>query len=200
MIDLSNLNKEQYRAVTHINGPMLVLAGAGSGKTKVLTNRIAYLIENGVSEDNILAITFTNKASKEMREREVKILGKLAYDIQISTFHSFGLKLLKENYGVLGYSKNFNILDSDDSLTVIKKIIKELNLNPKFYNAREIKSKISSAKNELIDIDSFSKMEYDNNILLIYKKYLNKLKVNIRLILMIYWCYLLNCLGNIKIF
>lgn len=178
MIDLSNLNKEQYRAVTHINGPMLVLAGAGSGKTKVLTNRIAYLIENGVSEDNILAITFTNKASKEMREREVKILGKLAYDIQISTFHSFGLKLLKENYGVLGYSKNFNILDSDDSLTVIKKIIKELNLNPKFYNAREIKSKISSAKNELIDIDSFSKMEYDNNILLIYKKYLNKLKVN----------------------
>lgn len=178
MIDLSNLNKEQYRAVTHINGPMLVLAGAGSGKTKVLTNRIAYLIENGVSEDNILAITFTNKASKEMREREAKILGKLAYDIQISTFHSFGLKLLKENYGVLGYSKNFNILDSDDSLTVIKKIIKELNLNPKFYNAREIKSKISSAKNELIDIDSFSKMEYDNNILLIYKKYLNKLKVN----------------------
>ena len=129
MIDLSNLNKEQCRAVTHINGPMLVLAGAGSGKTKVLTNRIAYLIENGVSEDNILAITFTNKASKEMREREVKILGKLAYDIQISTFHSFGLKLLKENYGVLGYSKNFNILDSDDSLTVIKKIIKEFSKN-----------------------------------------------------------------------
>ena len=108
---LGKLNPQQRLAVETTEGPLLVFAGAGSGKTKVLTNRIAYLIENGVSEDNILAITFTNKASKEMREREVKILGKLAYDIQISTFHSFGLKLLKENYGVLGYSKNFNILD-----------------------------------------------------------------------------------------
>ena len=97
-MNLSSLNKEQLEAVKHINGPMLVLAGAGSGKTKVLTSRIAYLIENGVSVDNILAITFTNKAAKEMKEREIKLIGNDAKSIQISTFHSLGLRLLKENY------------------------------------------------------------------------------------------------------
>ena len=97
-MDLSGLNKEQIRAVKHIDGPMLVLAGAGSGKTKVLTSRIAYLIEQGVSIDNILAITFTNKAAKEMKEREIKLIGYDAKSIQISTFHSLGLKIIKENY------------------------------------------------------------------------------------------------------
>jgi len=141
-MDISKLNKEQQQAVKHIAGPMLVLAGAGSGKTSVLTNRIAYLIENGVSEENILAITFTNKAAKEMKERVIKLIGTSANLIQISTFHSLGLKLVKENYQLLGYDKNFTILDSDDTLTVIKKIIKEMNLNPKFYNARDIRNKI----------------------------------------------------------
>ena len=93
-MNIENLNKEQQKAVTHQNGPMLVLAGAGSGKTKVLTSRIAYLIENGVSSDNILAITFTNKAAKEMKEREYKLIGNDAKSIQISTFHSLGLRLL----------------------------------------------------------------------------------------------------------
>jgi len=176
-MDISKLNKQQQTAVKHINGPMLVLAGAGSGKTSVLTNRIAYLIENGIREENILAITFTNKAAKEMKERVIKLIGGSANSIQISTFHSLGLKLIKENHQVLGYEKNFTILDSDDTLTVIKKIMKELNLNPKFYNARDIRNKISSAKNELISPESYSKVEFDKNIVTIYEKYNKKLKI-----------------------
>ena len=97
-MDLNGLNKEQREAVMHINGPMLVLAGAVSGKTSVLTNRIAYLIENGINPGNILAITFTNKAAKEMKERVLKLIGSEGNLIQISTFHSLGLRLLKENY------------------------------------------------------------------------------------------------------
>ena len=128
-MDLSGLNKEQLMAVKHIDGPMLVLAGAGSGKTRVLTNRIAYLIENGVRIENILAITFTNKAAKEMKDRVMKLIGMDAKSIQISTFHSLGLKIIKENYARLGYKSNFVILDSDDTLTVVKKIMKDLNLS-----------------------------------------------------------------------
>ena len=99
-MQIQELNKEQQKAVNHIDGPMLVLAGAGSGKTKVLTNRIANLIENGISPYNILAITFTNKAAKEMKDRVVRLVGKEAYNIQISTFHPLGLKILKENYSM----------------------------------------------------------------------------------------------------
>lgn len=177
-MNLDNLNINQKKAVEHINGPMLVLAGAGSGKTKVLTSRIAYLIENGVSPDNILAITFTNKAAKEMKDREKKIIGTDAYLIQISTFHSLGLKLLKENYQYLGYDKNFVILDSDDTLTVVKKLMKDMNLNPKYYNAKDIRNKISGAKNEMITPSNFSKVEYDSKIVELYKRYENKLKLN----------------------
>ena len=125
---LQELNKEQEKAVNHIDGPMLVLAGAGSGKTKVLTSRIANLIDNGISPYNILAITFTNKAAKEMKERVYKLIGNAANSIQISTFHSLGLKILKENYNLLGYERNFTIIDSDDVITIIKKILKDLNL------------------------------------------------------------------------
>lgn len=174
-MDLKNLNKEQIEAVKHINGPMLVLAGAGSGKTRVLTNRIAYLIENGISESNILAITFTNKAAKEMKERVINLIGSQANSIQISTFHSLGLKIIKENSNLLGYSSNFTILDSDDTLTVVKKILKEMDLNPKFYNAKEIRNKISSAKNELIDPDNYSKVEFDKNVVTVYERYTKKL-------------------------
>ena len=177
-MDLSGLNKEQIKAVKHIDGPMLVLAGAGSGKTKVLTSRIAYLIEQGVSIDNILAITFTNKAAKEMKEREIKLIGYDAKSIQISTFHSLGLKIIKENYARLGYKSNFVILDSDDTLTVVKKIMKDLNLNPKFYNARDIRNKISSAKNELMDPEQYSRVEFDSNIIEVYRKYNKKLLIN----------------------
>lgn len=175
-MDISFLNENQQKAVVHKEGPMLVLAGAGSGKTSVLTNRIAYLIEDGVSPANILAITFTNKAAREMKERVTKLIGADARYIQISTFHSFGLKILKENYEFLGYDKNFIILDSDDTLTVVKKLMKDLNMNPKYYNARELRSKISSAKNELITPEKFKKQEYDEKIVTLYKKYCQKLK------------------------
>ena len=177
-MDLNGLNKEQREAVTHINGPMLVLAGAGSGKTRVLTNRIGYLIENGIDAGNILAITFTNKAAKEMKERILKLIGNEGYSIQISTFHSLGLRLLKENYSKLGYKSNFVILDSDDTLTVVKKIMKEMNLNPKFYNARDIRNKISSAKNELMSVSEFAKLEFDQNIVKVFEKYNKKLVIN----------------------
>ena len=177
-MNLDNLNKEQKEAVTHIDGPMLVLAGAGSGKTKVLTSRIAYLIENGVNPRNILAITFTNKAAKEMKDRVVNLIGSSANYIQISTFHSLGLKMIKENYNVLGYNKNFTILDSDDTLTVVKKIIKEMNLNPQFYNAKAIRNKISSAKNELMSVSEFSHVEFDKDIVRIFEKYNSILKTN----------------------
>ena len=175
-MDISFLNKNQQQAVVHKEGPMLVLAGAGSGKTSVLTNRIAYLIESGISPANILAITFTNKAAREMKERVTKLIGPDARYIQVSTFHSFGLKILKENYEFLGYDKNFIILDSDDTLTVVKKLMKDLNMNPKYYNARELRSKISSAKNELITPEKFKKQEFDEKIVTLYKKYCEKLK------------------------
>ena len=177
-MDLSGLNKEQLMAVKHIDGPMLVLAGAGSGKTRVLTNRIAYLIENGVRIENILAITFTNKAAKEMKDRVMKLIGMDAKSIQISTFHSLGLRIIKENYARLGYKSNFVILDSDDTLTVVKKIMKDLNLNPKFYNARDIRNKISSAKNEMMGPQEYAKVEFDRNIIAVYESYNNKLLIN----------------------
>ena len=177
-IDINSLNEMQRQAVLHIEGPMLVLAGAGSGKTKVLTNRICNLINNDVSPASMLAITFTNKAAKEMKEREYKLIGNDAKSIQISTFHSLGLKLLKENYSKLGYKSNFVILDSDDTLSVVRKIMKELNLNPKFYNARDIRNKISSAKNELLTPSQYAKMEFDQNIISVYEKYNKKLLIN----------------------
>ena len=176
-MDLNNLNKEQQEAVLHEKGPMLVLAGAGSGKTKVLTNRIANLIENGVSPANILAITFTNKAAKEMKGRVYNLIGPDANYIQISTFHSLGLKIIKENHEFLGYDKNFIILDSDDTLTVVKKLMKDLNMNPKYYNARDLRNKISSAKNELITPEKMKRIEFDEKIVTLYKKYCEKLKI-----------------------
>ncbi|MDO5568866.1 MAG: UvrD-helicase domain-containing protein, partial [bacterium] len=175
---LDYLNENQIKAIKHKDGPMLVLAGAGSGKTSVLTKRVAYLIESGVNPYNILAITFTNKAALEMKERILSILGNTARQIQISTFHSLGLKIIKENIEYLIYDKNFVILDSDDTLTLLKKIIKNMNLDTKIYIPRVVRSKISNVKNELMSIDEFKKIEFDDNIIKIYKEYINTLVNN----------------------
>ena len=177
-----DLNEQQLKAVKIVSGPSLILAGAGSGKTRVLTSKIAYLIsECGISPDSILAITFTNKAAKEMKTRVINYLGPIAYNIQISTFHSFGLLIIKQNYKELGYDQNFTILDADDSLTVIKKIMKDLNIDQHDYNPKAIKNSISSAKNELIDsyeYEKFANSDFTNKVFEVYKKYENKLKIN----------------------
>ena len=181
-MDLSTLNEKQKEAVEWPDGPLLVLAGAGSGKTRVLTTKLAYLVnEKGVNPYNILAITFTNKAAKEMKERAFKMLGSDAYHMQISTFHSLGLLLIRENYDKLGFDKNFTILDSDDSLTVIKKILKDMNLDTKVYNPRAIRNKISSAKNELMDSNYYSRFansEYEEIVLEVFRKYEQKILKN----------------------
>ena len=178
-MNINNLNNEQREAVTLTEGPLLVLAGAGSGKTKVLTTRVAYLIEEKKADPTeILAITFTNKAANEMKERIIKMLGEIAKDIQISTFHSFGLLILKEYYKFLGYKKNFTILDSDDSLTIVKKAMKDLNLDPKVYNPNAIKNKISGAKNELITPEKYeviANTDFEEKVVSVYKYYQNRL-------------------------
>ena len=181
-MNLDTLNEQQTEAVTTVNGPLLVLAGAGSGKTRVLTTRVAYLLEEvGIAPEQILAITFTNKAAKEMKERIIQMLGPIGYQIQISTFHSFGLLILRENYEKLNYAKNFTILDSDDTLTVIKKIMKDMGLDPKEYNPRAIKNRISGAKNELLspmEYERFAQTDFEEKVVKIYEKYEQKLKQN----------------------
>ena len=171
-MNLDYLNKEQRKAVLKGDGPLLILAGAGSGKTKVLTTKIAYLLqEKNVNPKNILAITFTNKAAKEMKERVISIVGSIGYDIQISTFHSFGLRIVKENYDRLGYDKNFTIIDSDDSLTLIKKILKEMNLDSTRYNPKFLKNQISSAKNEMVTPEKYKNLVNDDISEITYKVY-----------------------------
>ena len=181
-MELNNLNDKQKEAVLYNDGPLLILAGAGSGKTKVLTTKVAYLIEEeNVSPYEILAITFTNKAAKEMKDRLNLLIGDISKNIQVSTFHSFGLRLLRDNCTALGYDRNFVIMDSDDSLTVVKKILKELDYDPKLYNPRAIRNKISSCKNELImprDYEKYAVSEYEKVVLKVYEKYEEKLRKN----------------------
>ncbi len=170
---LENLNEKQKTAVLHKDGPLLILAGAGSGKTKVLTTRIAYLIkEYNVDPYNILAITFTNKAALEMKNRIESMIGKTS--LIASTFHSFGVRILRENCERLGYLSNFNIMDSDDVLTLIKKILKDLNYDSKTFSPYMIRNKISSSKNEFVMPNEYKKYvrsEEDDVIYKVYKKY-----------------------------
>lgn len=182
MMELEKLNKEQKEAVVTTEGALLILAGAGSGKTRVLTTRIAYLIEEiKVSPYEILAITFTNKAAKEMKERVSALIGEDAKAIQISTFHSLGLKIVRENSDKLGYDHNFVILDSDDSLTIIKRILKEMGLDSKIYNPSAIKNKISGCKNELVTPEGYERYaasDFEKVVVEVYRKYQKTLKNN----------------------
>ena len=148
MMDLSKLNGPQREAVVHTDGPLLVLAGAGSGKTRVLTTRIAYLIgEKNMAPYHILALTFTNKAAREMRDRIEKLVQTDAGSIWIHTFHGFCARVLSMEIEVLGYSKRFVIYDEDDQQALIGRIIKDLNLNDKVFSKRMLAGLFSDAKN-----------------------------------------------------
>ena len=177
-MELEGLNERQKEAVITTEGPVLVIAGAGSGKTKVLTTRIAYLIENKkVNSENILAITFTNKAAKEMKDRVSNILKRDVRRMHISTFHSFGVEILREYGYLVNIDKNFTILDSDDSLKVIKIIIDDMNLN-KTISPKHVKEVISSYKNKLVLPEEAEKNTYtfeEKQIVDIYEKYNKKL-------------------------
>ena len=168
----STLNEQQLKAVNHIDGPCLVMAGAGSGKTKVLTTRIINLIENGVKDYNILAITFTNKAAKEMRDRVSNLYG----DVRsfIGTFHSFGLRIIRENYERCGLEKNFTIIDGDDALSIVKKILKNKNIDPKKFSPYAIRNKISFIKNEMLtekELNALFNTQFDKLCVDVYHSY-----------------------------
>lgn len=181
-MNLDTLNETQLEAVKITDGPLLILAGPGSGKTRVITYKIAYLLEQGKAKPwEVLAITFTNKAAKEMKERLHNLIEEDIKGMQISTFHSFGLRVIKEYYDFFGLYRTFTIIDESDSISLIKKIIKELNLDEKKYIPRAIKNKISGAKNELLNPEGFkvfARTPYDEDVVKIYKKYEEKLKRN----------------------
>ncbi|WHY01054.1 DNA helicase PcrA [Neobacillus sp. DY30] len=179
---LNGLNPEQQSAVKATDGPLLLMAGAGSGKTRVLTHRIAYLIvEKRVNPYNILAITFTNKAAREMRERIGKMMGGAAEEIWISTFHSMCVRILRRDIDRMGYNRNFTILDTGDQQSVIKGILKDKNLDPKKYDPRALLGAISSAKNELIDPEEYAKTAggyFEQTVSDVYTEYQKRLRKN----------------------
>ena len=176
---LDQLNQAQKEAVLHKEGPCLVIAGAGSGKTKVLTTRIAQLIDNGVKPYQILAITFTNKAAKEMRDRLNILVPN--HDTFVGTFHSFGLRIIRENYLKIGLDRNFTILDGDDVLSLVKKIMKEKGIDSKECAPSYIKNRISFIKNEMLSITEIEKYltsEPEKIATSVYQEYCIRLKKN----------------------
>ncbi|MGX1901470.1 DNA helicase PcrA [Thermolongibacillus altinsuensis] len=179
---LDGLNPTQKEAVKTTEGPLLIMAGAGSGKTRVLTHRIAYLIaEKEVAPWNILAITFTNKAAREMKERVEQLLGNDAEDIWISTFHSMCVRILRRDIDRIGIHSNFSILDTTDQLSVLKTILKEQNIDPKKYDPRAILSAISNAKNELISPEMYADQAaspYERIVSNVYTEYQKRLLRN----------------------
>jgi len=189
MIDyLSGLNERQKEAVLHSKGPLMIVAGAGSGKTKVLTTRIAHLMANGVDSFHILALTFTNKAAKEMKERVEKILGNNeARNLYIGTFHSVFARILRIEADKLGYPNNFTIYDTDDSKAVVKTVINELNLDDKHYKPSTVYNRISAAKNSLVGPG-----EYAND----YSIQQEDMRANRPAISQIYLAYAKRCFKN----
>lgn len=179
---LDSLNKEQQKAVKLTEGPLLIMAGAGSGKTRVLTHRMAYLIdEKGVAPYNILAITFTNKAAREMKERVSRLVGKKGASMWVSTFHSMCVRILRRDANRIGYDTNFTIYDGTDQQTAMKQVLKELNLDPKQYDPRSMINQISSAKNELLTAEQYADtahIEYEKTVSKVYTAYQKKLQRN----------------------
>ena len=182
MNTMEGMNPQQQEAVEYTEGPLLILAGAGSGKTRVLTHRIAYLMEEkGVKPWNIMAITFTNKAAQEMRERVDQIAGFGAESVWVSTFHSSCVRILRRYIDRLGYDNRFTIYDTEDSKTVMKEMIRRLDLDPKIYKERNLLSKISAAKNEMITPNEYEKQVTrweDRRVGEIYRAYQEQLKKN----------------------
>ncbi|MFW6381141.1 MAG: ATP-dependent helicase, partial [Bacillota bacterium] len=179
---LKGLNPQQKKAVKHHQGPMLVLAGAGSGKTRVLTHRIAYLIEEyGVAPDQIMAVTFTNKAASEMKTRVAGLLNGLEANLAVSTFHSFCVRILRREIKKLDYDHNFVIFDTADQKKVIKEVLKELDLDSQKIKPRAVVSEISRAKNELLgprDYTGESTSYFEQQVARIYPEYQRQLKDN----------------------
>ena len=169
---LDKMNPQQKEAILTTEGPLLVMAGAGSGKTRVLTHRIAYLMsEKQVSPYNILAITFTNKAAREMKERVEKLIGERGKDVWISTFHSMCVRILRRDIDLIGYDLNFGILDDADQLSVIKTVMEDLNLDPKRQSPKYFLSQISNAKNELKTPSDLNKEFENEDVIRVYEKY-----------------------------
>src|ERR1700748_664969 len=189
MLDyLKDLNERQKEAVLHIEGPLMIVAGAGSGKTKVLTTRIAHLMANGVDSFNILALTFTNKAAKEMKERVEKILGNNeARNLYIGTFHSVFARILRVEADKLGYPNNFTIYDTDDAKAVVKTVIQELNLDDKHYKPSTVYNRISSAKNALVGPEEYATDYYLQQ---------EDMRANRPAISQIYLAYVQRCFKN----
>lgn len=184
MEELQNLNPQQYEAVTTTEGPVLVIAGAGSGKTKVLTQRIAYILKSkhDVKPWNILAITFTNKAANEMKERIQSVIGDSANDIWTGTFHSICTRILRRNIEKIGYTSNFNIYDQTDTKTIIKECLNELNIDSKMFSEKKIQNEISRAKSNMIDENKYEIEAgvdfWKSKIAQVYILYQQKLKQN----------------------
>lgn len=178
----AGLNDMQKKACCHIDGPLLILAGAGSGKTRTITHRAAYMIEQGVNPYNILAITFTNKAAGEMRDRIDSIVGEGAYQIWVSTFHSMCVRILRRFADRLGYNNNFAIYDTDDSKSVIKDVLKYLNIDPKKYPEKMFMSVISNAKEQYMSPDRFERENSLDFVMCkaaeVYREYQHRLKNN----------------------
>ena len=176
------LNDRQQEAVTHTEGPLLVLAGAGSGKTRVLTHRIAYLIEEKqINPWNILAITFTNKAAGEMKSRVQKTVSFGADSVWVSTFHSACVRILRRYGEHVGYTSSFSIYDTDDQRVLMRQVLKKLDVDTKLYKDKAMLGYISDAKNQLIDPEAFGKGASDfreEKIVLIYKTYQEELMQN----------------------
>ena len=179
---VQNMNENQLKAILKTQGAVMVIAGAGSGKTRVLTNRIAYLIaKKNVLESNILAITFTNKAAKEMKERIYSLVGETSKYIWINTFHSMCVRILRQHIDLLGYNKNFTILDTSEQKTIIKNIVKELNLSEDSYQPNNILKIISNSKNSMISVNEMkaqARFGFMKNVAEIYEYYQKYLKKN----------------------